>query len=219
MNCVINVHYVIWQRFTSPKMKTQSNDKKTPTGQQMIDVTNWVKSYTKPLLHFAITKLPDKETAEDMVQSTFETAFAAYEKYSGTGNIKAWLFTILRNKIADFYRLQFRQAPTVSVSGMPEEDYFFTQEGHWKTDDFHHYSDEKHLLDDDEFNDILSKCLKALPPNLMAVIQLKFLEDKKSKVVVEELGLSSTNFWQLMHRAKLQLRKCLSVHWFNESNA
>jgi RNA polymerase sigma-70 factor (ECF subfamily) len=198
-------------------MKTNPQEIKTPSKQQLADVTLWVKSYTKPLLHFAMGKLASKETAEDLVQATFETAFAAYDKYSGTGNVKAWLFTILRNKIADFYRLQFRRAATIPVSGLPEEDYFFNEEGHWKTDDYHQYSDEKHLLDDHEFNEILSKCIKNLPPNLMAVIQLKFLEDKKSKEVVKELGLSPTNFWQLMHRAKLQLRKCLSIHWFNES--
>jgi hypothetical protein len=30
------------------------------------------------------------------------------------------------------------------------------------------------------------------------------------------LGLSSTYYWQLVHRAKLKLRDCIQKNWFNE---
>ena len=45
-------------------MKTNPQEIKTPSKQQLADVTLWVKSYTKPLLHFAMGKLASKETAQ-----------------------------------------------------------------------------------------------------------------------------------------------------------
>lgn len=72
-----------------------------------------------------------------------------------------------------------------------------------------------HLLDDSDFNEALQDCLKKLPINWFSAIQLKFLEEKKPEQVCQELGVTPTNYWQIIHRAKLQLRKCLQVNWFN----
>ena len=37
---------------------------------------------------------------------------------------------------------------------------------------------------------------------------------KKGEEICEELGVSPTNFWQIIHRAKLQLRECVDTNWF-----
>jgi len=50
-----------------------------------------------------------------------------------------------------------------------------------------------------------------------ACIRLKFLDEKKGEQICQELGLSTTNYWQLIHRAKLQLRDCLEKYWFRPS--
>jgi RNA polymerase sigma-70 factor (ECF subfamily) len=33
--------------------------------------------------------------------------------------------------------------------------------------------------------------------------------------VCQELGVSPGNLWVLLHRARLQLVRCLELHWFN----
>lgn len=72
-----------------------------------------------------------------------------------------------------------------------------------------------HLLDNPDFNEALQDCLKKLPLNWFSAIQLKFLEEKKPDQVCQELGVTPTNYWQIIHRAKLQLRKCIQINWFN----
>lgn len=51
-------------------MKTNQQEIKTPSKQQLADVTLWVKSCTKPLLHFAMGKLASKKPPKFRLFST-----------------------------------------------------------------------------------------------------------------------------------------------------
>ena len=62
--------------------------------------------YLKP---FAITLTRDSETAKDLVQETMFRAFANKEKYNAGTNIKAWLYTIMRNIFINDYRRKAKQ--------------------------------------------------------------------------------------------------------------
>src|SRR3954468_22559472 len=58
---------------------------------------------------FAITLTRDNETAKDLFQETLFRALANKEKYSVGTNIKAWLYTIMRNIFINDYRRKARQ--------------------------------------------------------------------------------------------------------------
>jgi RNA polymerase sigma-70 factor (ECF subfamily) len=62
--------------------------------------------YLKP---FAITLTRDNETAKDLIQETMFRAFANREKYNVGTNIKAWLYTIMRNIFINDYRRKAKQ--------------------------------------------------------------------------------------------------------------
>jgi RNA polymerase sigma-70 factor (ECF subfamily) len=62
--------------------------------------------YLKP---FAITLTRDNETAKDLIQETMFKAFANREKYNVGTNIKAWLYTIMRNIFINDYRRKAKQ--------------------------------------------------------------------------------------------------------------
>lgn len=49
------------------------------------------------LNYFALSLTRDTESAKDLVQDTFLKAIQYKDKYTSDNNIKAWLFTILRN--------------------------------------------------------------------------------------------------------------------------
>ena len=53
---------------------------------------------------FAINLTRDKESAKDLVQETMYRAVANREKYNFGTNIKAWLYTIMRNIFINDYR-------------------------------------------------------------------------------------------------------------------
>jgi len=177
-------------------------------------ITEWVKTHTKPLLAYTMTKVSHRETAEDIVQLVFENALMASRKQKDIGSVKGWLFSILKNKIADHFREQYRHPSHHSLEELNESGDFFDENGNWKSETRPGQTETGHLLDDPEFTNILRRCIHALPPRMNAVVQLKYMDDRESALIIEELGLSANNFWQLIHRAKLQLRQCMEKHWF-----
>jgi RNA polymerase sigma factor (sigma-70 family) len=62
--------------------------------------------YLKP---FAMTLTRDAESAKDLLQETLYRALANKEKYNPGTNIKAWLYTIMRNIFINNYRRNARQ--------------------------------------------------------------------------------------------------------------
>ena len=62
--------------------------------------------YLKP---FAVSLTRDNETAKDLLQETMFRALANKEKYNAGTNIKAWLYTIMRNIFINDYRRRAKQ--------------------------------------------------------------------------------------------------------------
>jgi RNA polymerase sigma-70 factor (ECF subfamily) len=150
-----------------------------------------------------------------LVQETFLASVQSFDKFKGDSNPKTWLFAILNNKINDHYRNSYRK-PTVDGTLIFET--LFDSDDQWKSDQRpQQWADETgHLLDNDEFQQTLQNCLGKLPDNWYSAIQLKFMEEKKGELICQELGITDTNFWQILHRAKLQLRKCIELNWFKK---
>ncbi len=57
-----------------------------------------------PLKPFAVSLTHDQDLAKDLFQETLYRALANKNKYSTGTNIKAWLFTIMRNIFINDYR-------------------------------------------------------------------------------------------------------------------
>src|SRR3978361_1679544 len=58
---------------------------------------------------FAITLTHDSEAAKDLFQETLYRALANKDKYNVGTNIKAWLYTIMRNIFINNYRRKAKQ--------------------------------------------------------------------------------------------------------------
>jgi RNA polymerase sigma-70 factor (TIGR02943 family) len=176
-------------------------------------VKEWVNLYSDTLYSWAYYKTSSKETSEDLVQDTFMAAHQNYSRFESKSNPKTWLLSILKNKIADHFRIKYRSQEKEAEP----LDRFFNENGDWVLAERPRNWDatEEELLNNKHFNKTLSGCLEKLPAHWRASITLKFLEERKSAEICQELSISTTNFWQIIHRAKLQLRKCLELNWFN----
>jgi RNA polymerase sigma-70 factor (ECF subfamily) len=62
--------------------------------------------YLRP---FAFTLTKDMESAKDLIQETLYRALANREKYNAGTNIKAWMYTIMRNIFINNYRRSAKQ--------------------------------------------------------------------------------------------------------------
>lgn len=66
---------------------------------------------------FAINLTRDTEAANDLYQETLYKALANQEKYNTGTNIKAWLFTIMRNIFINNYRRKTKQKTIFDNTG------------------------------------------------------------------------------------------------------
>jgi RNA polymerase sigma factor (sigma-70 family) len=74
-----------------------------------VEFNQMLLSNTDFLKPFAITLTRDNETAKDLLQETMFRALANREKYNVGTNIKAWLYTIMRNIFINDYRRKAKQ--------------------------------------------------------------------------------------------------------------
>src|SRR5690349_12599708 len=68
-----------------------------------------VLNNSEGLKPFAITLTRDPEAANDLCQETLYKAFAYRSKYQPGTNIRAWLYTIMRNIFINEYRRNGRK--------------------------------------------------------------------------------------------------------------
>ena len=69
-------------------------------------------------------------------------------------------------------------------------------------------------LEQRQFWQAFTDCLKQLPPRQAQVFGLCELDGLSGEETCKVLGLSASNLWVLMHRARLRLRQCLEIRWF-----
>jgi RNA polymerase sigma-70 factor (TIGR02943 family) len=187
--------------------------------QNTLDPSKWVDSYSDYLYKFAYYRVNDQELAEDLVQDTFLSALKGRDTYKGEAAEKTWLVSILKNKIIDHYK----KASTRNESPLklqtyeaPSLDYYFdkARNGDWqKTNRPKDWGEVDDRYDSKEFYRILEACLKTLPEKWKGVFTMSLLEESDSKLVCKEFNLSSSNFWVIIHRARLQIRACLEKNW------
>src|SRR5436190_21654187 len=75
----------------------------------VIDFDQSLLTNTEFLQPFAAKLTRDNEVAKDLLQETLYRALANKEKYNVGTNIKAWLYTIMRNIFINNYRRKAKQ--------------------------------------------------------------------------------------------------------------
>ena len=182
----------------------------------LLNPDQWVKQYADALYGYTLRRINDEVMAEDIVQETFLSAWRARDSFRGASSEKSWLFAICKNKIIDHYRkkaIDIMQPINVTD---PSDNYFDPSE-HWtdenKPGDWG--MDYGHPMDNKAFYQVLDHCRKKLQQLQQSVFVMKYLEDQDAADICKVLGISSSNYWVLIHRAKMHLRACLEKNWIN----
>lgn len=178
--------------------------------------SDWISNYADALYAYAKPRVNDAQLAEDLVQETFLSAWKAREGFKGEASEKSWLFTILKHKIIDHYRKKSKEI-IHSASEQDATDDFFNQAEHWTEKDqpLNWGVDGLDSLQQKEFLTVLEGCKKKLQHLQQAVFVMKYIEDLDAADICKELNITPSNYWVLIHRAKLGLRACLEKNWIN----
>lgn len=177
-----------------------------------LDPSKWVSVHGETLYAYAISRLRDPDAAEDAVQEALLGALKSLNKFPPENDVGPWLMGILKNKVVDRQRQSTRVELLVDEND-PILDRLFDKNGKWSK--VARTGDPLRLdsLEQQEFLEILRRCLKNLPPNQEAAFVGREINEQKSEDLCKELGVSSTNLWVLMHRARLRLAECIRAKW------
>ena len=178
----------------------------------------WVTNHADYLYSYAFSRLSEEEQARDLVQETFLAGLEKLHAFEGKSNERTWLTSILKHKIVDVYRKKasgLRAVTETKDAEAAQTDFFDAVTGHWNQEHFPHEflrQPDGHLLTK-EFNNILQQCLQRLPSLWMAVFTMKHLDEAPTGEICRDMKLTTSNFWVIIHRAKVNLRACLQKNW------
>tara|TARA_R110002111_G_C5928424_1_gene366584 strand:+ start:270 stop:830 length:561 start_codon:yes stop_codon:yes gene_type:complete len=182
-------------------------------------VEDWFHLYSDELYGWAYHKTSSKEISEDLVQETFLAALKGFKNFRHDSQPKTWLFAILNNKIIDYYRKKarsFDQDKTNERMLLNRTKSYFDAHENWKITGKEMFWEENiHLLDDEEFSKILNRCLNELPDSWCFSLVSKYLLEKSAAQICQEIEVTRSNYWQIVHRAKLMVKKCIDLNWKN----
>ena len=168
------------------------------------------------MLKFARLQLRDDSVAEDAVQEAMAAALSNRKSFDNRSRLKTWVFGILKNKIVDIIRDRIRTPSSESVD-IPDHAYddLFDANGLWQDDSRPStWGDPEKSASDQQFWQIFEICLTRLPENTARIFMMREMLGMETDEICKELGISSTNCWVVLHRARMGLRLCLDERWF-----
>ncbi|MCY7349294.1 MAG: RNA polymerase sigma factor [Cytophagaceae bacterium] len=81
-----------------------------------IEFTSNIGKVSKALRPFALRLTKDMEDANDLLQDTLMKAFTNRDKYADGTNLKAWLYTIMKNTFITNYQRMVRKNTFIDTS-------------------------------------------------------------------------------------------------------
>lgn len=180
-----------------------------------LNPSQWVEAHGDVLFGYAMIRLRDREIAEDLVQDCLLGAFESRHRFTGKSAERTWLVGILKHKIVDHLRKRSRRDEPQVLSDESAGATHFDKKGLWGHKFKGWDQDPQALAQDREFQATLSGCLSSLPDKLATTFVLCEIDGIETKEVCTILGITSTNLWARIHRARLSMRRCLELKWFN----
>lgn len=88
-----------------------------------IEFNQQILTLRRPLEYFAYSLTHNQEDAKDLVQDTYMKAVAYKDKFREATNLKAWLYTIMKNTFINNYR---RQSKSKTIIDQSEDLYYLS---------------------------------------------------------------------------------------------
>jgi RNA polymerase sigma-70 factor (TIGR02943 family) len=191
-------------------MTVKSNPPHLPS-----DPSTWVDQYSDRLYRYALLKMHDPSRAEDMVQEALLAALNSRKNFNGQSPELNWMLGILNHKIIDYFRQAHREHPAEDIiADLQDDKSYFNKKGMWMKGPVPWKSDPSEAASQQEFWKVLHECLQALPERASQAFLLREVDDYSFAEICQELNISNSNYWVIMHRTRLQLRQCLEGNWF-----
>lgn len=170
------------------------------------------------LMRQARLAVHDGAHAEDLVQDTLIAVVQQASTYRGDAALTTWAISILRHKVADWYRrpvarreMQMPDAQGPALDAALADQ--FDESGHWREAVPAWQQPEQHA-ERKQMMQTLESCLSCLPPQTRRVFMMREWLGFETDEIRAQLGLSADNVRTILHRARMSLRECMQQRWF-----
>lgn len=179
-----------------------------------------IESHRPYLVRYALAQLRDRDLAEEAVQEALLAALEGLDGFGGKSTLRTWLTSILRFKVADLQRRAIaerqREQP-IEPESLPGDDAWldevFDETGHWRERPQSWASPET-AFEQRRFWEAFERCLDRLPPAGGRVFFKREVLGEDTRAICDAEGISESNCWVILHRARIALRRCLEQTWF-----
>jgi RNA polymerase sigma-70 factor, ECF subfamily len=182
------------------------------------DPDAWVDEHGDCLYRYALVRVRTPDVAQDLVQEAFLAALRGYDKFARRSSERSWLFGILKHKIVDYYRKLGRETSFTDMQFLSDEFSEKFVEGGWihaeAPKDWKPEADV--VAHRDEFWATMRGCMGKLPDRIANVFMLREMDDIATKEICETLSITESNLFVMLHRARMALRECLELNWFQK---
>ena len=179
-----------------------------------INPNNWINLYSDYLFNYTISRVNDREMAQDLVSETFLAGLKSMANFKGEASERTWLISILKRKIIDYYRKINSNKGKAEVRMTYNDD--SESDGDWLqervADPFDKTAEDK--LENAELGDAIYDCLAKLPEKQAEVFKMKTILGYDTETICNELGITASNLWVIIHRARTALAECMEKNWF-----
>lgn len=181
----------------------------------------FVEDLRSQMVRFASIQLGDVHLAEDAVQEALAGALTNADHFGGRSALKTWVFAILKNKIADVLRHKKRLVNASSLINDDDEnedfaEHLFDQRRHWQLDERPTFwGDPEAAYRQQQFWVVFEACLEGLPDKQARVFMMREFIELETDEICVATGITASNLFVLLHRARLRLQVCLGNKWYS----
>lgn len=175
------------------------------------DPKTWVDQHGDRLFRYALSRVRDESSAEDLIQETFLAALKSRDKFKGDSSELTWMTGILRNKIFELYRRQAKDVPLAAEDDDRESSFFDGR--HWSPAEApREWPAAK--AESAELSAVLRRCLDGLTAPVARAFVLREMEGLPAPETAAALGVAPAHLAVLLYRARMRLRRCLEKNHF-----
>lgn len=179
-----------------------------------INPNKWIDLYSDYLFNYTISRVSDSEIAQDLVQDTFLAGLKSMKNFKGEASERTWLVSILKRKIIDHYRKINSKKGKAEVRMSYNSD--SESEGDWLeervADPFDKTAEDS--IENTELGSAIQNCLEKLPQKQAEVFEMKTILNYETEAICNELDITASNLWVIIHRARTAMASCLEKNWF-----
>ena len=156
----------------------------------LMTTENLWETFHTGLKHFILKRIPDEQSADDVLQETFLKIHTRIATLRDEEKLQSWMYQIARNTIADYYRAQKATVELPETLPVPDEPIF----------------------EDEVIKDLIpgvKAMVESLPAAYREALILTEYEGLSQRELAQRLGLSFSGAKSRVQRAREKLKTML----------